>query len=211
MEGEIQTCTNALITWITSGSLMSWLKGLSLFAVVGAAIATAIAAWYAMQSLSSREKQARATFLLQLDTRWENLSEERKWSSQMLENFTNAIGKEFPKIEDKAQKEKVRERFTSKLKELLDTDDSDYRKFIHLGGFFEIVGLMVDKGYVKLEDITGLLKGPILTFDDAFGGHIQARQKDKHMPPGLFEHAISLAKKTRGQDQKINTKAHKSS
>ena len=198
MEREILACTNALVTWITSGSLMSWLKGLSLVAAVGAAIATAVAVWYAVLSLESGEKQARAAFLLQLDTRWENLSSERKWVSQMLENFTKDIGKEFPKIEDAAQKEKVRERFTLKLKELLETDNGDYRKFIHLGGFFEIVGLMVDKGYVKLEDITGLLKEPILTFDDAFGDHIKERQKDKHMPAGLFEHAISLAKMTRG-------------
>ena len=190
MEGEILACTNALVTWLTSGDLIFWLK---IVAGVGTVFATIIAVY----ALVTRSKQARATFLLQLDTRWEALTKERKWHAEMTERIEKKVNDENPRLEDKQRKVKISQSFAKELHNMQKNKDENYRNFIHLGGFYEIVGLMVDRKYVSLEDIAWLLKGPITHFEENFRNHIDERQKEMNMPEGLFEHATKLAQKTK--------------
>jgi len=190
MEGEFLACTNALVAWLTSGDLIFWLK---IVAGAGTVFATIIAVY----ALVTRSKQARATFLLQLDIRWEGLFEQRKWHATLFDKIEKEVSTEYPQLEAIRKKEVISEKIAKILDDLLKNDIDTYRNFIHLGGFFEIVGLMVDRKYVSLEDIAGLLKGPIILFEETFRNHIDARKHEEKMPEGLFEHASSLAEKTK--------------
>jgi hypothetical protein len=43
--------------------------------------------------------------------------------------------------------------------------------------FFETIGLMIDTGYLKYEDLLRLLGGAITTYDTFFGAHLAARRR----------------------------------
>ena len=58
--------------------------------------------------------------------------------------------------------------------------------------FFEIVGQMVSRKYVSIDDIDGIFRGPILDIEMAFTKHIHERQNEKGVPQGLYANALSL-------------------
>ena len=60
-------------------------------------------------------------------------------------------------------------------------------------GFFETVGLMVERGYMPIEEIDRLFRGPVLTVNSCFRIHIAECEKETGVPAGLYEHALSLA------------------
>jgi hypothetical protein len=52
--------------------------------------------------------------------------------------------------------------------------------------------LLVKKGYVGIEDVDLLFRGPILEFGSFIGPHLIARQTEKGVPSGLGENALFL-------------------
>jgi len=188
MESELQACANIFANWLTDISLGTWLK--YLYWAGGLIIV-----WLAYLTLKARTSQARASFLLQLDIRWANLMEVRVKVRTLKEGVTKQVLSAGHRLDDDARDALLRKAFTQELNSMQKTSRYDYEMYIPLWGFFEIVGLMVDRGYVPLKDVKGLLKGPIEDFDRMFSGHIAERQKEFGMPPGLLEHALSLTKK----------------
>ena len=72
-------------------------------------------------------------------------------------------------------------------------DLENYSVIMRICGFFETVGVMVGQGYIPIEEIDRLFRGPILAMDTCFRDHISQRQNETGVPPGLYEHALSLA------------------
>ena len=199
MEGEIQTCTNALITWITSGSLISWLKGISLLAVVAAAIATAIAAWTAVSSLKAQLMQSNASFLLQLSIRFNEMDIARNTVGDLKRLIMHKIKEEHGDLDDESKSAELRTFYCSEMRKIRDGKHhkygvDDYKEIIKLCSFFEIVGLMTKKKYVSIDDIIEWIRGPIEDFEIMFSHHIAEREKEFGTPPGLFGNALWLAK-----------------
>jgi len=194
MDIEAQQCTDTLIAWLISGSARGWLENLYW---AGGFILAVIAVF----ALRTRAKHAKASFLLELDSRWDNLFAARNWVAAIRLQIMQEIGEKSPLLDEKQRKERARDAFTNKLDKLHAETNEKYRHVLELSGFFETVGLMVIKGYVKLGDVVALLKGPILNFEVDFSGHIANRQKEMHMPTGLFENALALARMTRKKEK----------
>jgi hypothetical protein len=68
-----------------------------------------------------------------------------------------------------------------------------YMKYIELLTFFEDVGVLVKRGYVKSEDIKLLFKAAILGVRDLFAHHIEIRQAEEG-DPQMFENFLELCK-----------------
>jgi len=189
MDNEIQQCTNAFVLWLISGAAefrleqLYWLGG-------------AVLAGIAVLALRTQAKYARASFLLEIGKRWDDLGEAREWVSKTIDQVTAEISSTYPEDDETKKRKRIRENFTAKLHKLHKEKGTDYRNVSKVSGFFETVGIMVHKRYVPLDDAIALLKGPIVIFEQHFADHIARRQKELHMPPGLYEHALSLAKKT---------------
>jgi hypothetical protein len=196
MDNEILQCTNELITWLKSGSWEIWLKS---FSWIGGAVIAIIALFALLNSTA----QSRATFLLHLSERWENLKEVRNLIGKIKNEVIKDIGQKNPHLEDSAKEIKQRQAFTLRLADIRKNDPDNYILLItQLCGFFEIVGLMVKRGYARIEDVDGLLKGPIEDFDVIWSGHIAERQKEIGTPEGLFEHALYLTKEASKKHKK---------
>lgn len=136
-----------------------------------------------------------ATLLLELDARWEGqaLLDSRKIVTEIKEELTEKIGQDHPRLDDVHKAEKLGQEFGKRLAETRSGDLGKYLLIMRFCGFFETVGLMVDRGYMPLTEMDRLFRGPILTVDACFRTHISARQNETGVPVGLYEHALSLA------------------
>lgn len=138
---------------------------------------------------------SQASFLLELDTKWDSHSMEETKDVIMEEHekIMAEIGGAFPTENDGAKMKRYQDRFTERLRELRTTDQDRYRTAKRMCNFFETVGLMVSLGYIDIELIDELFHGPIIQFDRTFRGHIAELQKETGVPNGLYEHALNLA------------------
>lgn len=171
---------------------------------VSAIFALIYAAWevHALRDANRQTaRQAKATFLLHLDTRWAALMEARRIIDRLQRSVVARVTTDHPELDEPGRQPVLHEAFAKELKELLldlDNDAShDYRMVIEYCGFIEIVGLMVRRGYVPLDDVVGALKGPIISFELLFSQHITNRESEQGMPKGLFEHALELCRETK--------------
>lgn len=69
-----------------------------------------------------------------------------------------------------------------------------YNKYLDLLTFFEDVGVLVKRGYVKVEDVQLLFKAAIVGVRELFEPHILARQKEDR-DAQLFENFLELCAK----------------
>lgn len=67
-----------------------------------------------------------------------------------------------------------------------------YVALLEMLSFFEVVGELVKKGYVQLDDIDSLFRGAIIDLGVAFEDHIKDEQNKKGFPPGYYENALFL-------------------
>jgi hypothetical protein len=137
---------------------------------------------------------ARATFLLELDRRWdsETMTAARLFLTTIREAAAKEVAEKFPTQNDGVKERHIAELVYAKLNELHTTESPDYQKLLSICGFFETAGLMVKLGHVSTEEIMGLFRGPITVVDRCFRSHIQHRQNETGVPDGLFEHALYL-------------------
>ena len=193
MEGEIQTCTYALISWLTSGSAEIWLR--SLYWVAGLIIV-----WLAYLALNARTSQAKATFLLRLSERFGEMQDARTAVGNIKKHILSKISKEHSHLEDNEREKELRKAFKNEMRKIRNGESqefnvNDYKSIFKLCGFLEIVGLMVKREYVSQKDITDWLKGPLEEFDLMLTEHINERQKEFGISAGYFENALWLSKK----------------
>lgn len=158
---------------------------------------TAIAgAIFAGRQLQAVRRVSQATLLLELDSRFDSIEirEARELFSKMSDDIQTMISNENPQMNDEAKLNLCGERWRDLLSSLRTEDEAAYIKLIGFLGFFETMGMMVQKDYISQEDVFDLFKGPIADAHQCFRLHIEQRQKELGVPNGLFEHALRLGK-----------------
>lgn len=157
----------------------------------------ALGVWLAVYQLRAIKKQAKATFLLELDRRFEDdqMSEARQLLHDNLTQIKARVGERHNIANDKERMGRVRLEFAELLKTWQKAEYERYSKIMRFVSFFETVGVMVEQKYVDMDAIDGLLRGPIAHVDLCFRLHIQERQNETGMPDGLYKHALGLADK----------------
>lgn len=165
------------------------------FLQVGLLLSAAIGATIAVRQLNQQLRLSRASFLMEIDLRWD--SDELRRARKLLHALTDEINIDTTRKHstataeqrDKAVKRAWAERLRRKREENLD----DYMALMAICGFFETVGLMVERKYIELDEIESLLKGPILAVERCFAEHIQDRNAEMGVPKGLYENALNLS------------------
>jgi hypothetical protein len=181
-----------------------WVESASWIAQIIIAALAIIAAFVAYRQLKEmadyREQRlhiANGTLLMELDKRFDSkdLIDARRIFVDMRERIKKEVAANNLKANEEYRAEKIAEVWTVELERLrADTDDDEdkYSELMSLAGFFETVGVMVKRKYISEQDAIGLFKGPLITFGRNFRKHIELRQKETGMPPGLLEHALYL-------------------
>jgi hypothetical protein len=149
----------------------------------------------ARDDIEQQSNLAQATFLFNLDRRWESseMWNGRKLFRDLNEKLKKTVSGAHPMLGDGQKRERLHEEFAKELANLRATKPEDYMAIMRLCGFFETVGLMVEMGYVPLKEIDELLRGPIMATKHCFGLHIKERQNETGVPNGLYEHALNLS------------------
>ncbi|MCH8262618.1 MAG: hypothetical protein IIA77_06170 [Proteobacteria bacterium] len=160
----------------------------------------------ALFTLLRNARQGHATFLLQLDARWENMEGHRKAVFELRNAHFKNVMSDHSSLSDCHRIKKLRDRYKEAIKDKADNDPETFRKFIIYLGFFETVGLMVQKKYMPFNEVLRLYKGPILDIDLMFIDYIKDWQMHADVEEGLFENIIYLVKKVRRQKLPFTTR-----
>jgi len=146
-------------------------------------------------------RQAQANSLLSLEERWnsEPMRQARLRLIEVSSRLRDEAFKENMHLKDDAALGKVQEKFTVELKKLRKEDDTKYIELMRSLGFYETVGILVRRNYVAIEDVDLLLRGPIVDFGLYFTPHIEERQREKGVPPGLGENALLLVERIKSR------------
>ncbi len=190
--------------WFPEGELMSLesLDHLSQFLLFCVAVIALLYARAQISVVRASDRQslevARATFLLQLESRWagNELLETRNLVHRTRESILKIIAANNPNIDDDTRMTKLQTRFAEDLLELRQGDESQkrlYTQLMRFCSFFEFVGYMVKNEDIRFETVVDMFLGPITLIDSCFRKHITALQNETGVPPGLYEHALFLA------------------
>jgi hypothetical protein len=95
-------------------------------------------------------------------------------------------------LSDKEVRKKLKECFKDITTDLQKNGYERYRIMMRTLNFFETVGQLVKRRYVLLADIGGLFRGPILDAGVVCVLHINDRQNERTVAPGLYENALFL-------------------
>ena len=60
---------------------------------------------------------------------------------------------------------------------------------------------MVDRHYVKSDDVLELFLGPIAAIEMCFGEHIRSLERESGVLAGLYKHARNLSQRAASYDQ----------
>jgi len=112
----------------------------------------------------------------------------------------NSVMSDHSDLSDCHRIKKLRDKYKEAIKDKADNDSETFRKFIIYLGFFETVGLMVQKNNMPFSEVLRLYKGPILDIDMMFIDYIKDWQMQANVPEGLFENIIYLVNKVRRQE-----------
>lgn len=153
----------------------------------------------AFVQLSTIASHAKATFLLELDRRFEGpeLQAARRTMHQMREHSATLASQQHPQGGDAQRLSFMRQRCTQTIEEMRRQDPRGYSRLMRVLGFFETVGVMVKRNYIALDEIDRLFRGPILDIDMFFRDHIEQRGRETGVPDGLYEHALYLVSEVR--------------
>lgn len=170
----------------------------SQIALTAIAAVTGWAAWGQLKSIrQSRDETAhiaRATFLLELDRRWdsERLIKARLLLTQMRERASKEVATEYPTQNDGIRAAQISKKMSDHLTKLHTEGSEDYQTIMSICGFFETAGLMVKNNHITKVEIDALFRGPIEAVNLCFRPHIVHRQNEIGVPGGLYEHALYL-------------------
>lgn len=139
-------------------------------------------------------KISQARLMLDLDTRWD--SPDMQITRQLFARTNIDIGKivsqEKPLAKDSAKAEIIKEKWAEHLGKLREEDINSYTSLMAMCGFFETVGIMVDRDYLSKEDMFALFLGPIIAIERCYSGHIYHRSQEEGVPEGLYRHALDI-------------------
>ncbi len=188
-----------------------WLLYVSTGAYVWLALIAALALGFAFQELRSNRtqatvgkagiRQARVGTVLEIVRLWQSsdfavcrvaVQTLRRDVENYIEH--NDASRHLP---EERKLNTLREECSRRLYEMRDNDRERYLSVLKLPGFFEPVGMFVEKGYVPVDDIIDLYGSSLLRADDVLGMHLQKRAEEPGMPAGYFKYFRSLAAKAR--------------
>lgn len=185
-----------------------WLQAIYWLSQIGLLFVAISALFFAYHEVSeartnNRENslQAKASFLMTLDGRWDSqeMIEARHLFYHRKELVENLVAENHRRLDNEARKSRIQTEFNNQLQEMRENQTEQYTKLLRFCAFFETVGLMVKQGYVDIDEISSLFKGPILDIDRFFRPHIAERQQELGVPSGLFEHALNLVDSVKRQ------------
>ncbi|MEX2629531.1 MAG: hypothetical protein WD341_06285 [Tistlia sp.] len=181
--------------FMTEAFKWNWLENTYWISQILLLVIAGLAAGCGYRQLRTIELQRRATFLLELDRRFDEptMAEARVLWSDLQDKAQEIVTDRAPRVNDGERMQQVQAEFTKILGQMREGDEEGYSKLMKILGFFETVGLMVRHGYVPLDDIDKLFRGPIIGIDVCFRDHIDGRQKEAGVPAGLYEHALFLS------------------
>lgn len=163
------------------------------------ALAAVIGLWFTFYQVRRYSIQGKASFLFNLDQMFEgpDFTKTRVAFSLLRTEIEKNIeaGHGHEAAEGKARL--LREEFSRRLYTMRQDAPEDYLHIMKLCGFFETVGLLVERDYVALEDIVGLYGGSIVRAEEVLRTHLEKRIEEPDMPDGYFENFRSLVAKTR--------------
>lgn len=178
-----------------------WLEMASWASQIILVIAALATLWYGLRQVQTAvaarlqdQETAHASAILEMDGRWESaeMKDARDCFMAVRQEVLQAVGTGNPQMNDAARTQLMRQVWATKLSQLRLANDPKYSQIMRICSFFETVGLLVKKGYVRRDDVVALFKGPILAIDTSFGGHIEDQLRETGMPAGLYEHALFL-------------------
>jgi hypothetical protein len=184
-----------IVFWNEAGKPEFWEQASWIATVIACAVAV-LAALFAGGQLVDVRRASQATLLLELDARFdsEELRDAREVFAKFREDINKAISTLNPSSNDVHKEHLVREEWKKILAEMRTQDQDNYIKLIGYIGFFETVGLMVQRRYISKKDVFSLFKGPLIDLGRSFRLHIEERSNEMGVPAGMFEHALSLSR-----------------
>lgn len=158
----------------------------------------------AIKANEDRARQARAANILNFDRLWESseFSDSRTAFQELLKEVEAFVNDEYKHLDESRKSDTRRKKFSRRLDEMRDADEARYFKIMRLPGFFETVGLLVERNLIQLADVLDLYGGPLILLHDATEIHISSLSENGVMPSGYFKYFQSLAtlaKKAREQ------------
>ncbi len=105
------------------------------------------------------------------------------------------VGVDHPRANDGERKKFIEKAWIDSLGAKRINDPKQYGQLMAICGFFETVGLMVEKEYIKVDDVFKLFMGPIVNIEMCFGGHITELENETGVLAGLYEHARNLSRR----------------
>ena len=188
-----------------------WLLSVSAGANVLLALIAALALGFAFQELRSNRtqttvgkagiRQARVGTVLEIDRLWQSIDlAVCRAAVQTLRRDVQKYIKHNDALRHLPEDMKIstlRDECSRRLYAMRDNDRERYLAVLNLLGFFETVGMFVEKGYVPADDIIDLYGSSLLCADDVLGMHLQKRAEEPGMPAGYFKYFRSLAAKAR--------------
>jgi hypothetical protein len=139
--------------------------------------------------------QSRATLLLELHKRWEDLSEDRKNCNIMFDSIRRQVDQEHGHLRLDKYRDKLKFHYHMFLIEESRKNSTVYKSFMSYLGFFEALGVYVRNGYIPVRDVSLLYKVPILDAEIAALKFIERLQKNHHW--GLLENGLILIHRVR--------------
>ncbi len=167
---------------------VAWSQFLLIFVLFGSAAVAII-------QLRKSVKQSRATFLLELETKWDRIEEGRKEFRKMRDVVhVQVIGNHADKKNVEQEKE-LRGSYASYLTELQDKEPALFALITEYWGFYEMLGLMIRKQYIPFDDAYLLYKGPLIDVDQACSQFIRDWEMKAHVHSGLYENMLRISKR----------------
>ena len=173
------------VTWFLADWRLEplyWLAGITL-------------AFFALLTLRQHTRHTRASFLLQVTSRFETLTEGRNAAHGVLSPIILEIYNPNDQI-DQQKEEQIRVRGGTELQKLRDGRHKNYEKCLLYLDFFETLGIAVKNRYIPLSVIVQMYEGPIVDLERVFSHHIADWQREGGNREGLLEHLLFLIRKT---------------
>jgi len=172
-----------------------WEQASWIASVIGCFIAVCAAGFAATQLIDVR-RASQATLLLELDARFDSseMKDARELFAKLRDDITVTVSAKNSSAKDSVKEQLVCEEWKKVLSEMRSQDQDNYLMLIGYIGFFETVGLMVNRKYIANADVMSLFKGPLIDIGRSFRLHIEDRLKEMGVSEGMFEHALSLSK-----------------
>jgi len=139
--------------------------------------------------------------LLSLYERWNELDPSKKEFTALYKEVRDKVRAAHGGLQEKHQIEHLKSAALDTLTAIQALDSVRFREIMSLLNFFEMLGTYTKNNYLPIRDVIQLYKGPILEAEIVCTAFIAQWQKDAHMPPGLFQHALYLMKRTKRREE----------